>query len=239
MDDKEAYSSPDRGRARLAREAGESRRRTPVSILFGRLRRRPGRTQGIADKTAKNQSGERAGDAYADATTDEARERSRKVVGRAGMQGQVPSGPVQPTDLCHGRRGLRARLRHCLVDSPQAWSFRSHVNFLRGINPSRAERGRGLCPLAGQGIPAFRAPDRNPGEGLVRKPGRSPPRPPPFPLLPPVSPTGRGAAQRCAGTPEGEEEAYARTEIHRHRRQALSLARAFCSVAASRWRRQG
>ena len=33
--------------------------------------------------------------------------------------------------------------------------------------------------------------------------GDPPPWPPLFPLLPPVSPTGRGAAQRCADTPKG------------------------------------
>ena len=50
----------------------------------------------------------------------------------------------------------------------------------------------------GQGIPGLPAPDRRPG--LCR------PSDPPFPLLPPVSATDRGAAQRCAGIPKGRGE---------------------------------
>src|SRR5262249_46412309 len=62
-------------------------------------------------------------------------------------------------------------------------------------------RDRGLCPLDGQGIP-----------GLPRcrlcRPGDPPPWPPPFPLLTPVSPTGRGAAPRCADTPKGRRRLF-------------------------------
>lgn len=45
----------------------------------------------VADKTAES-VGERAGNAYADATSDEARERSRNVVRHAGKQGVSQAG---------------------------------------------------------------------------------------------------------------------------------------------------
>jgi hypothetical protein len=45
----------------------------------------------VADKTAES-LGERSGDAYADATTNEARERSRKVVRHAATEGESQTG---------------------------------------------------------------------------------------------------------------------------------------------------
>src|SRR5437868_5953113 len=52
-------------------------------------------------------------------------------------------------------------------------------------------------------------------------PGDPPPWPPPFPLLPPVSPSRRRAGvQRCAVTQRGGGD-HGCTEIYRDRRQAL------------------
>jgi succinate dehydrogenase/fumarate reductase flavoprotein subunit len=87
----------------------------------------------------------------------------------------------------------------------------------------------------GYELAAFSPPGRNTGDGIVRdhpsrgegcagvarrrpgyprpsapsascRPGDPPPRPSPLPLLPPVSPTGRGAAQRCASDPKEIEK---------------------------------
>jgi hypothetical protein len=83
MDDKEAYSSPIAAEAvgerfgSPPRDTGEHAVR-PVATSAGRGAR-------VADKTAES-VGERVGDAYADATTKEARERSQKAVRHAGMQ---------------------------------------------------------------------------------------------------------------------------------------------------------
>jgi hypothetical protein len=89
MDDKEAYSSP------IAAESVGERPGSPPPDTREHPVRPVATSAGpdarIADKTAES-IGERAGDAYADATTDEARERSRKVVGRAGMQGRSQAG---------------------------------------------------------------------------------------------------------------------------------------------------
>ena len=85
MDDKEAYSSP------IAAEAVGERLGSPPPDT-GEHTVRPDATSSgsrakVADKTAEF-VGERAGNAYADATTDEARDRSRKAVRHAGQAGQ-------------------------------------------------------------------------------------------------------------------------------------------------------
>jgi hypothetical protein len=70
----------------------------------------------------------------------------------------------------------------------------------QGRRPSRAEGARAL-PSAGHGIPDLPRPGSKSGACAARViplPGRRP-----FPLLPPISPTGRGAAPRCADTPKG------------------------------------
>jgi hypothetical protein len=56
-----------------------------VSKLPGRLRRRPGLEQGSRTRPW-NRLAERSGDAYADATTDEAPERSRRVFPHAATE---------------------------------------------------------------------------------------------------------------------------------------------------------
>src|SRR5437764_14550877 len=60
----------------------------------------------------------------------------------------------------------------------------------------RARKGPRALPSRRPGYP-------RPSAQRLCRPGDPPPGPPPLPLLPPVSPTGRGAAQRCADTPEG------------------------------------
>jgi hypothetical protein len=89
MDDKNAYSSP------IAAEAVGERPGTPPTDT-GEHAVRPVATSAgpgarIADRTAES-VGERTGAAYADGTTDEARERSRKVVRHADTQGGSQAG---------------------------------------------------------------------------------------------------------------------------------------------------
>ena len=84
MDEKEVYSSP------IAAESVGERLGSPP-LDTGEHAVRPAATSSgsgarIADKTAESVD-ERAGDAYADATTDEAQQRSRKVVRHPGLQG--------------------------------------------------------------------------------------------------------------------------------------------------------
>ena len=89
MDDKEAYSSP------IAAEAVGERPGSPPPVTGEHAVRPDAMSSGsqarVADKTAES-VGERAGDAYADGTTDEARERSQKALGHAGMQGRSQAG---------------------------------------------------------------------------------------------------------------------------------------------------
>ena len=85
MDDKEAYSSPI-----AAESVGERLGSPPPDTGEHAVRPVPtsaGPGARMADKTAES-VGERAGDAYAHATTDEARERSRKAVRHTGQAGQ-------------------------------------------------------------------------------------------------------------------------------------------------------
>jgi len=89
MDDKEAYSS------RIAAEAVGERFESPPPGTAEHAVRPVATSAGprarIADKTAES-VGERAGDAYADATTDEARARSRKAVRHTAIQGVSQAG---------------------------------------------------------------------------------------------------------------------------------------------------
>jgi hypothetical protein len=82
-DDKEAYSSP------IAAEAvGERPGGLPTDTgehAVPPVAKSAGLGARMADKTAES-VGERAGDAYADAATNETGERPRKVVPHAGMQ---------------------------------------------------------------------------------------------------------------------------------------------------------
>ena len=95
-------------------------------------------------------------------------------------------------------RSARGRARVCVaLSSTERCLPRGS---LRGAAP-RARKGTRAKPARRPGYPRPSAP-RIVVRGLCR-PGDPPPWPPPFPLLPPVSPTGRGAAQRCADTPKG------------------------------------
>jgi hypothetical protein len=89
MDDKEAYSS------RIAAEAVGERLGSPPPGTAEHAVRPVATSAGprarVADKTAES-VGERAGDAYADGTTRQARARSRKVLQHAGMQGVSQAG---------------------------------------------------------------------------------------------------------------------------------------------------
>jgi hypothetical protein len=103
MDDEEAYSSP------IAAEAVGERLGSPPTNAGERavwpVATSSGSQARVADKTAES-VGERAGDAYADATTDEAREWSRKFVGNTGMPGR----PQQRRAAAWaGRRPCRGR----------------------------------------------------------------------------------------------------------------------------------
>ena len=89
MNNNKGYSSPIAAEA-VGERVGSSPPDTgehdirPVAASSGSRAR-------VADKTAESIGG-RSGEAYADATTDEARERSRKVLRHAGMPGGSEAG---------------------------------------------------------------------------------------------------------------------------------------------------
>ena len=89
MDEQKAYASD------IAAEAVGERLGSPPPDTGEQIPRPAAESAGhrarVADKTAES-LGERSGDAYADATTNEARERSRRVFPRAATEARSQAG---------------------------------------------------------------------------------------------------------------------------------------------------
>jgi hypothetical protein len=89
MDEQQAYASNIAAEAvgeRLGNPPPDTREQTPLPPAAS-----AGPRARVADKTAES-LGERSGDAYADATTDEARKRSRRVFPHAASAIGSPTG---------------------------------------------------------------------------------------------------------------------------------------------------
>jgi hypothetical protein len=94
MDEQKAYASD------IAAEAVGERLGSPPPDTSEQTPRPAAASAGprarVADKTAES-LGERSGDAYADATTNEARERSRSVFRHAAAQAQTGGAALSPS----------------------------------------------------------------------------------------------------------------------------------------------
>jgi hypothetical protein len=112
--------------------------------------------------------------------------------------------PARDTIHYHKVGNARVAGKH-KATGPQAGGrllrWRPNGGISKGRRPSRG-MVRGPWPAAGRGLPGLpRCACADPQAAALRA-GDSPPRPSPFPLLPPVSPTGRVAAAAASPSPK-------------------------------------